>query len=92
MKMRGFGERSDCSLSDLNLLLKDLAKAGTQWQDAIDDVPKSVRFRDPYITFLIEAASRSQDMVGKKAQTELITSGVHFQTYMGCSRLSGFSP
>jgi hypothetical protein len=84
MKIRGFWKGSDCSLSCLNELLIDLAKAGTQWQEAVNDFPNSVRFHDTYITFLIEVVSRSQDAVGEKTRTDLIERGVHFRAKMGC--------
>jgi hypothetical protein len=83
-KMRSFWERMDCRLGHINQLSKDIARASTRWQEAIDDFPNSIQFRDTHITFLIEAAARYHDAFAEKARTDLLESGVNFRADMGC--------
>jgi hypothetical protein len=77
--IRAFWERSECNIALLNRFVRQLAGADSIWHEAIEDFPNSVQFRDVYITYLIESASRFSDAVFQKSRVDMIENGVDFR-------------
>jgi hypothetical protein len=79
LMMRGFWDRSECSIALLNRFAALLSSTDSLWQEAIEDFPNSVQFRDVYITYLIEGATRFSEAVFQKSRADMIENGVDFR-------------
>jgi hypothetical protein len=78
-QMRSFWERPDCDFSFLYHISSRLSAADSLCNEAISDFPNSIRFRNIYITYLIEAAARYSDAVFQKSRLEMIENGFNFR-------------
>jgi PAS domain S-box-containing protein len=77
--MRAFWDRSECDLSLLNRFALQISSTNSLWDEGLEDFPNSTQFRDLYITYLIEGATRFSDAIFQKSRSDMLENGADFR-------------
>jgi hypothetical protein len=76
--LNSFWQFSECGVSSLHPIARQVARASSAWHHALADFPNGLAFRDAYITYLIEALALCSEAVFQQTRLDLIAIGVDF--------------
>jgi guanylate cyclase len=78
-EMRSFWESPECRFWHLYHISSKLTTTDSLCNEAITDFPNSMSFRDIYVTYLMEAATRYVQAIFQKSRSHMIESGIDFR-------------